>query len=516
MLAVMVTAVPIGLLTIIRIIAPGWPWLAIAVLGLLTAVQALSTTIWLRQHEQLGLNKPTYRAAEFMVIIILTRLFAWGINGNWPQIAQWRSYLIEPSLLFDGYFVVALLVLFLIWNWSITLTTIFHHLEISSAERNYYDRSHPSNDRPMPPNRVRLTERFFQHWLWGGIFLIVCAALTTYDLAEIEQAQNPLAIGRLGLRPEILVATIAYFLSGFWLLSQARLSVMKAQWLTGRVVKQEPVERSWRRTSFMTLLIIAALATLLPIGSTLMISRIINTLIVSLVFLLNFIAFIFSALFFSLLSLIGRQPPGAEVNDPIVMPQPLPPPIGETAVPSDAPSLIAGSIFWLIVFGFAIIAFIFFLRERGYRLPSWQQIWHNLRRWWQKWWHGLATQVAKIQRQTLTRTDQESKRPLRAPWRFLRLNALSPREQIHYFYLSTIRRAGGRGIPRQQNETPLEYADSLRQELPDTTADVNDLTQAFLQARYSPQPIDTGEATAVKPIWKRLRTAIKQKRKRAR
>ncbi|MCB8942148.1 MAG: DUF4129 domain-containing protein [Ardenticatenaceae bacterium] len=514
LLALMITAVPVGLLTIISIIVPGWPWLAIVWLGLATAVEALSTTIWLGHHNQLGLNKSYYRAAEFIVLALIMRLFTWTLNGNWPQFSQWRSYLLTPSILFDGYFIVAILILFLIWTWANVLANIFHHLEISRAESSYYERAHAGSDRPMPLNRVTLVETFLQHWLIGGIFLVICAALTTFNLTELTEVQNPLAIGRLGLRPHLLIAILTYFLSGLWLLSQARLSVMKARWLTGRVAKQEPVERSWQRTSFITLLVVAGLATLLPIGSTFFISRILNVLIVSLIFLLNLIVFAFSTLLVAVLSLFGRQPAEGGTNEPLRLPEDVF--AGADApLPNDTPSLIVGSIFWLAVLAMAIVALVFFWRERGYRLPSWRQMWQAVRGWLHQWWYGLAAQVARWQQPaTTTANGSERKRPFRLPFRFLRLNNLSPRQQITYFYLSTVRRASERGIPRQPHETPLEYAHSLREELPQETADVTHLTDAFLQARYSLQPVETEEATAVKPIWQRLRAAIKQKRAR--
>jgi hypothetical protein len=508
LIAVLVTAVPLCLLSIIAIIAPAWPWLIITALCFLAALEAMGTTVWLHHRERLILNQPLYRAAEFMVIAIFTRLFTWAITDGWPQASQWRSYLIEPSILLDGHYVISLLLLLLAWGWAIALTGIFYELEISKAESKYYDRTQSSGDRPIALNRIELVQRFFQQWIWGGIFIAFCAALTTFNLPEIREVRNPLSIGRLGLRPEVLVASLLYFLSGLWLLSQARLSVMKARWLTGRVVKQDPVEQNWRRSSFTTLLIIAVLAALLPIGSTLGISRILNTLIFSLIFLLNFLVLLASALFVGLLSLFGRSPPPEASTDTETF-SPNFQFLGEGLPPPDTPSLIAGSIFWLVVGLIATAAFIFFLRERGYRPPSWRQLWRSLRRWLHQLWFGITTQVEKLQ---LARQERpkESKRPLRTPWRFLRLNALSPREQIRYFYLSTVRRATEKGVARHQSDTPLEYADELRQAWPDTTADVTDLTTAFLQAQYSPEPIETQEATAVKSVWKRIRAAVRK------
>ena len=510
LLAAMVTAVPLCLLSIMAILVPAQPWLAIAALCFLAVLEAMGTTLWLHHRERLILNQPLYRAAEFMVIAMITRLLTWAINGGWPQVSQWRSYLLDPTILFDSYYVIALLLLLLAWGWAVALAEIFYELEISRAESNYYDRTRSSGDRPVSLNRVALLERFFQQWVSGGIFIAFCAALTTFNLPEIGEVRNPLAIGRLGLRPEVLGASLLYFLSGLWLLSQARLSVMKARWLSGRVVKQAPVERNWRRSSLITLLVIAGLAAFLPIGSTLAISRLLNLLIFSLIFLLNFLVLLVSTLFIALLSLFGRTPPPEPAGETETFPPDFPL-LGEGLPPPDIPSLIAGSIFWLVVAIIAIAAFVFFLRERGYQAPSWRQMWRALRRWLHQLWFGVTTQVARLQR---ARQEQvkAGTRPSGTPWRFLRLNALSPREQVRYFYLSTVRRAAKQGVTRHKSETPLEYADDLDQAWPETTADVSDLTQAFLKAQYSPELIETGEATAVKGIWKRIRAYIKKQR----
>jgi hypothetical protein len=509
LLAAMVTAVPLCLLTIMAILAPEQPWLAIAVLCFLAALEAMATTIWLHHQERLILNQPLYRAAEFMVIALITRLLTWAINGNWPQVSQWRSYIIDPTILFDSYYVIALLLLLLAWGWAMSLAEIFYELEISRAESSYYDRIRSSGDRPVSLNRVALVERFFQQWVWGGIFIAFCAALTTFNLPEIGEVRNPLAIGRLGLRPEVLAASLLYFLSGLWLLSQARLSVMKARWLSGRVVKQAPVERNWRRSSLITLLVIAGLAAFLPIGDTLAISRLLNLLIFSLIFLLNFLVLLASALFIGLLSLFGRPPPEPAAETEAFSPDFSQ--FGEGLPPPDLPSLIAGSLFWLVAVGIAIAALVFFLRERGYRAPSWRQMWRALRQWLHQVWFGVRIQVARLQ-QARQQQVKAGSRPVPTPWRFLRLNALSPREQVRYFYLSTVRRAAKQGVTRRKSETPLEYAGDLEEAWPETTADVSDLTQAFLKAQYSPVPIETEEAAAVKGVWKRIRAYIKKRR----
>jgi hypothetical protein len=100
-----------------------------------------------------------------------------------------------------------------------------------------------------------------------------------------------------------------------------------------------------------------------------------------------------------------------------------------------------------------------------------------------------------------------------APWRFIRLRGLSTREQIRYFYLSTVRRAGQRGVERGQSETPLEYASDLKSGWPEVEGEVDDLTDAFLEARYSRKSIGDNRLGRIKQTWKLVRTAVKKRRK---
>jgi hypothetical protein len=83
---------------------------------------------------------------------------------------------------------------------------------------------------------------------------------------------------------------------------------------------------------------------------------------------------------------------------------------------------------------------------------------------------------------------------------------------IRYFYLSTTRRAAQAGQPRGESETPYEYQASLDQRYPDLEPDLEGLTDAFVQARYSAEPLAKEDATAVKPLWQRLKAVLRRRR----
>ncbi|MCZ7673481.1 MAG: DUF4129 domain-containing protein [Chloroflexi bacterium] len=54
-------------------------------------------------------------------------------------------------------------------------------------------------------------------------------------------------------------------------------------------------------------------------------------------------------------------------------------------------------------------------------------------------------------------------------------------------------------MPRQESETPLEFAADLKTNWPDAQEEIDELTDAFLQARYSAIEI---EETDIPPLKK--------------
>ena len=86
----------------------------------------------------------------------------------------------------------------------------------------------------------------------------------------------------------------------------------------------------------------------------------------------------------------------------------------------------------------------------------------------------------------------------------------SLRQLIRYFYLSLVRRAEERAIVRQPWQTPYEYGARLRSELPDYESDLTELTEAFVIARYSPQPVTSDDASLIKHNWRRVRSALRR------
>lgn len=518
LVTVMLLAFITGLLILMQQILPELPWPALTYVLFLFILETVYTTLWLQKPSQRPLSHMAYRAAEFIVFILLTRLVTWALAGNWPDRAAWETILFDPLLIFaDSFFLVALMAVFIVWQMAIQFTDLFSQLALDQAEAAYYADvfgAHKLDTRPNITDRGRLIAAFMQRWLIGGFVLVVCAALVTFDWGTTTTGRSLWNIARLALPQSMVLALVFYFLAGFLLLSQGRLAMMNARWLINGVQKNERLERSWYRFSLRLMVIIAFVAALLPLGSTIALGRIVAALVQGVTAVITFIF----GLFVGLLSLLF---PASEQAAEMATPPPIeplamgtPPPTTEA---SETLKMITSSAFWAVAIVFSVIAVLFFLRERKIKLDgnTWRQWWTAVAQWWRKLWQTLSQQVNTARQAIQSRRARpvNDKSPRSLPnWRFIRVNALSPRDQLRYFYLSTVERAGQRGVNRQESETPLEYARDLKENWPESEIDVEKLTDAFLQARYSPQIIETQQVSPVKEHWKRLRARLRRRK----
>lgn len=524
LVSVLVTALLSSLLVLTEILTRSNTWLPYSGFLFFVTLESCYTTLWLQQPERRLLNHTSYRAAEVLLLALLLRLFSWSVIGNWPHLAELPEILARPHLfLLDGPFIFSGIVSLFAWERSVSLARTFTQLAIDQAEVYYYSQPNSlrsASDKPVRTNRGEIVLSFFRQWIGGALLLAVITSMSNYDVVEIYQGST-LAGARLGLRTELVLFLLLYFLAGFALLSQARLAAMNARWLINGVTRAGRVEQSWHRYTLLLLGGIALVAAFLPIGSTIAIGRILQMIVWVLSTAASIILTLFSTLLAWIISLFtGDAPPPTQ--EPLVQPTLPPlPTVTPTLVPPALPppavdsGLIVSSLFWAVAIVVSIMAISFFLRERGVKLNTavFQSIWHRFRTWLHTVWRGAGHQVRDWRQAVRARLQREPEETSanQPPWRFIRLNSLSPREQIRYFYLSTVKRAGDKGVPRQAAETPLEFAQDLKQSWPDAEDDVDALTEAFLEARYGRSPIEAEDVSPVKKRWQQVKSSLRRK-----
>ncbi|HRQ41728.1 MAG TPA: DUF4129 domain-containing protein [Chloroflexota bacterium] len=527
LIALVTTAFFTALATAMDVVLQTVLFRALTPLFFLISLEGIYTTLWLNHPDRRQLNRLAYRAAEFLVFVLILRFYTWLAADSLPRMSQLTDYLRFPWLMVaDGYFVINVILLLLAWVRAISAAEAFNDLAIDEAEVYYFTLPRSEQDANLKPafsNRMEIVAGLFHQWLWGGVLLALATAVAGVDARTLSiSTESLISLQRLPLPPALIWSLFVYFVAGLLLLSQARLGALNARWLHDGASKSPEIERSWHRMTTWLLLVMAVIALFLPLGSTFAIGRV-------LAFVVSFVAQIFVFLAYLLTILLTMFfAPLTEQSLPEIPSTPSPTPPPATPAPTPIPpvnlppdetaQMLVSSAFWAVAIVMSFIAISFFLRDRGFRVNTalLARAGGGLLAWLRSLWHDMAdyagdfAQSARNRWQTAVKPDETT--PSTPPWRFIRLNSLSPRDQIRYFYLATVRRAAEQGKPRDPDETPLEFAEDLKTGWPDAEAEIEDLTEAFLRARYSRENIEKDDVNPVKQQWRQVKNRLRRSR----
>jgi hypothetical protein len=274
--------------------------------------------------------------------------------------------------------------------------------------------------------------------------------------------------------------------------------------------------------SLLFLLILAVFVSLLPSGESLGLISLLRTLLGFLgsiiLFIGQMILFLISALISIPMSFFLRG--DSSPSEPLPDIPPLPSMPGEPAAappPSELWMLVRSILLWGSLAVIVIFALVQFVRQHGGIRAALRK--SRFTNWLAMAWQWLYRNVGKT-RESLTQAVTEGwqnivsrleRRRIIPSSSFLRLRALDPRRQVYFFYLAMIRRGGEQGVPRKPSQSPSEYAVQLEKELPSAGEDIDSITEAFVEARYSGREIGPAQADAVKATWGRIRRELQSK-----
>jgi hypothetical protein len=339
--------------------------------------------------------------------------------------------------------------------------------------------------------------------LWGGVTLLIASAAVHFLVGSARALAVPMLL---------------YFALGVTLLAQARFSIVRSGWEAQGIDVQPQVGRRWLAWAALFVVVVSLAVLLLPTYYTLgPLQACLG--VVSMVYVV--LSFLVSLFFFLLALPLALLSPEREMPDlPSLDPGSLPPaePTAAAAA-AQAPWLevLASAAFWVVVIAIVGYALIRFWRDRtGGREGEGRAgaLWGRLVAWiralwerWRAWRQQVADQLAL--RKPAPRAGGPPGDRLS---RLFFLGRLPPRERVRFFYLSAVRRAAEAGRPRRSGQTPHEYRDSLDRQFPELEPDLEGLTDAFVQARYSRQPVDQEHAESVRPLWQRVKAALRRRR----
>ncbi len=513
-IAVLAASIVVAPVAVLRAIT-GWQLGYLFPLAFVVALEGVISSVRLGRPEWRDRRGMAFRLGEIVMIVLAARLAVWAFSTGWPDPARWAELLRDPTAILEGQFVVVAVLLSAVWALAISVQADFADLaiqpdEVAAQEVHEWGDSRTYLRVFRPVARSEIFHRLLTRWAWGGLPLVLFTGLSRLTINQTGRGIGRLGLQGMGLPPDVWWGLLGYFLAGLFLLSDARLGVLRGRWYNERVVVSLPLLRRWHWLGFSVLVGIAALALLLPLGPVEPLARAVEWLVLSafraIVFLMMFLSFLLSALLYWLGISETEETPSPEEMTP-----PAPPSMAEVAELAWLPDWLMGAVVWLVVAALAGYLLLTFLRAYGINLGrgpawlSWLRFWLRARR---ARIGGLIRSRVVAWRSRLRRGRGALSESRRGS--MIRLDGSSPRARVRYFYLRAVQQAGEQGCVRPPHVTPLEYMDALSSACPDVDAEVRQLTAAFMDARYTRHDISAEQVRGVQVVWRRLMAALRR------
>ena len=486
----------ISLVGLVHLVFPAWNGTYVIVGCVLAALEANYSYRLIRSRRLQGGEVLRFQVVEIALLFIALKIGGY-VGDRWADVwADVQTWSHNPSGIADPATIVAFILAALSW-WVSTQTT--RDLERLGEP--------PEHSRYYVLPRESLTQRFF----WGGVLLLVITGLHYTGIVQLLDPSRPRVPG-----PTINV--LVYFLLELVMLGQIEFTQLRNQWQAQKITIPGELTSRWVRYSLVLLGLAAFLAFLLPTGYTVglldvaggglrLIVGILSLIAQILLFLLTLLLW---PLMFLLSLIFGTAPPRLRPQSLSLRQQQEP--LGNAA-PGGWFGVLRSVLFWAATLGMLFYVVRNYLRDHPELLKSLAglSLIRTLRRWWAALWRRL-TGLAEALGERLPGRRSPGEGGLQTPvgpFHFLRLSALSARERILYYYLSVLRRAERQGLPRRRTQTPYEYDATLSPNLPSAQQELASLTQAFVEARYSPHTVDARQTRQVHTYWQQVKAALR-------
>ncbi|HOG47441.1 MAG TPA: DUF4129 domain-containing protein [Anaerolineae bacterium] len=491
-------------------LVPGFDPTLLALLAFLVALEGTATDRLARQFPEAGLRLRLH-LVEWVVIVAALRLVLSLSQGSAALAADLGLWLAQPLRLFDAGLAAAAALLAMTWWLGVQMARCLEALGPQPESPPPADSAayYAWLTRPQEDSRGECWERLRRLVLAGGLLLLVCSGLARQDLALALSLRHPAIAGIVG-------NALLYCALGLALLSQGHYAMLRARWQRQDVPVARPLGRRWAVLAVAFTALVAAAVLLLPARPSLAVfgaawaalqalffwaTQLAALALMALGYLLNLI-----------LSLFGVKPaPEGARSEPLAVPTPQPQP---EVAPADWWQAIQGLVLWAAIAAVLIYALAHFVRER-------RELWRLLAArggplgWlgatlvalW-RWLAGAGHAAGRRWRTLVARRPSAARPEARRGPRWPRPRTV--RERMRLLYLLSLRETARLGRPRRAADTPYEYAQRVAPELAEGREELQGLTQAFVEARYSrhdPPPAQVGPLTAA---YRRLRRACRR------
>ena len=498
-LILMMTCVSFGFVRFGEFFFSGWNSAGVVGLCIFTILEAVLTS----RVDVPSANKLIYRASEWIVLILLVKVFT-DIRSGWlyftHNMLQWsRDFILtffSPALILN----LGLMA-------SIWIATTLFLSNLRDLERDELILA----DIGFPADRGAVHLDILNRFLTLGLVLVIFAGI---------MRQNPFGLFE---HPRASVGDISflfgYFLLGLVLLSLTNFAAKRSNWISEKAAIRQNLAAPWILYSIIFIAGLTFIVTLLPTRYSL-------GLLDLLAYLLNFLGYVFQLIagivIFIMVSLINivslifnssNAKPYSSYNtanlDQLLQNPPVkfnPPSWWEFA---------KSLVFWIVLAVILVYAFSQYLQRNKalaemlarYPLTKWLV---NFMKWLGKNFRHASQNVQSAIRSGVGLLRARRKRRGRGQMsNLIHLRRLTARQRILFFYHALIRRADETGLRRRPWMTPSEYAHVLENELAQQGNDIAVITGAFTEARYTRHEIGESLAREVKSVWDRIRAYLR-------
>jgi len=452
-----------------------------------------------------GRGRWLYHFSEWVFLIVILKAVQYAYQpGRFAQdFAAWNTVL--ESVFTTGFFLL-IIVTALVWYFSLAFSIDMHNLHLDRADMEI------ENFELIERGRRAVREQMLERILIAGAFVVLAAIIVRTDLP-----------GDLGARPALqapVINVIVYFVLMLLMISMTQFDALRSVWAFHKTPIIPGLGGTWLRYGAIFLAVIGLLAFLLPTRFTLGFLEALNVAItwagqaIYVLFAVTLLPFLL--LIQRVMSLFGVQ------TDVVQMPETIRPPDLPVAPGGSEPlpwfEALKAVLFWMLLVGGTGFLVVYFLKSNA-------ALWSTLTafplfRWLQKVLGGLTGWLAVVRDRTgawaeAARERSAARRRLLAAKRELRRVSfadLPPREKVLFFYLNLLERGEAHGLRRKPAQTPGQYTRALQNSLPEVDEELNELTGAFLEARYSRHEIGEEKAGSAQSLWKRVLGALRGRR----
>lgn len=515
--AAMMASAVFTVFSLIGRIVPTWQPFWMAVLGFLMALDRFYTYGAFKKI-QVFTQEWFFRVGTHWVMVLVVLKVLTGVAQGLPaflaEIPLWRRNF--AAYFFNVEYLIVVVIAILIWLLCGYFAALLDEMGLDQAIIDREVAAFTRRDEHSP------REKLLNLVISIGGFLVLLTAATRVDIRALFAANftdlranlTPLTGGGAG--------TLLYFMLALGLFSMTRFISLHTRWNLQRLRVSRQLAGRWALYSLIFILVVAVIASLLPTSYSLGLLSVLGYLINFVISLIIVVMQLIFAVFMFLISipfLLMGEPPPIENDTPIrpILPEVPRELITTPSTPFPWWDLIKSILFWVFFIGLLAFSVHQYLKQHEEILAMLRKMPGGafLARLWaflQAFFQGAQAGVARAVQTGRERFQafRSSRTPL-SRGGFLSLRGLNPRQRVYFYYLAMLRRGSEQGLKRPQSQTPYEYANSLDDAFPDVDDEIDSLTAAFVEARYSRHSVEQEDAGRVRSYWERIRQALRRR-----